>query len=168
MQGAEDQRQLGHPVTPSEPHPGGPRVPSPCLIPTRPNVPTSGRSPVSLHHTAPQHSHLLPPNHLPSVPTSVPMASTTKSADLPTWPVSKPGPQARTFCAPASGLTCTSKGLDTEGASVNVEKCPHQKSPSSLPAESQAAGSLLPPCRAQTGRQGCTVLTCGGWRSRPM
>lgn len=75
--------------------------PSPCLIPTLPSVPH---------------------RHLPNVPTSVPMASTTKSADLPTWPVSKPGPQARTFCAPASGLTCTSKGLGEGGAGVNTGK----------------------------------------------
>lgn len=34
---------------------------------------------------------------LPKVPTSVPMASTTKSADLPTMPVSRPGPHALTF-----------------------------------------------------------------------
>ena len=48
---------------------------------------------------------------VPSVPTSVPMASTTKSALFPTMPVSRPGPQALTFWGPASSLTWTSNGL---------------------------------------------------------
>lgn len=39
------------------------------------------------------------------------MASTTKSALLPTIPVSRPGPQALTFWGPASSLTWTSNGL---------------------------------------------------------
>src|SRR4029434_244466 len=46
---------------------------------------------------------------LPSVPTSVPMASTTKSADFPTIPVSRPGPHALTFSRPASSLTHTTE-----------------------------------------------------------
>lgn len=50
---------------------------------------------------------------VPSVPTSVPMASTTKSALFPTIPVSRPGPQALTFWGPASSLTWTSNGLKT-------------------------------------------------------
>ena len=140
------QKRLGHPerspitlpASPPQSHPFQ-RLshlntgPNSCLLPP-------SHSPVSLHYTTPRNSHL---GHLPSVPTSVPMASTTKSADLPTWPVSKPGPQARTFCMPASGLTCTSKGLGKEAAGVNIPRCPHQRYPSSLCSEPQAA--CLPP-----------------------
>lgn len=43
--------------------------------------------------------------HLPRDPTSEPTDSTTKSAERPTIPPWRPGPQARTFCMPASGPT---------------------------------------------------------------
>lgn len=113
------------------------------------HLPVSSRNSLALPPPDPSHPPLPTchhPSHLPSVPTSVPMASTTKSADLPTWPVSKPGPQARTFCTPASGLTCTSKGLGKEGAGVHAGSCPHQRySSPSLPSESQAARLPLPP-----------------------
>lgn len=84
MQGAEDQRQLGHPVTPPEPRPGGPRAPSPCLIPTRPNVPTSGRSPCP---------SITP---LPSIPTCC--HPTTYPVSPP--PCQWPPPQSRLTCPP--------------------------------------------------------------------
>lgn len=51
------------------------------------------------------------PGSPPRIPTSVPMVSTMKSADFPTMPVLRPGPQALTFWKPASGPTITSKGL---------------------------------------------------------
>lgn len=131
-------------------------------------VPQLTQCPICLTLTLPAFP-LLPPSHLPNVPTSVPMASTTKSADLPTWPVSRPGPQARTFCTPASGLTCTSKGLDQEGAGVSAGRCTHQGYPSCLPSESQVAHPSSHPVTAQTGwHQGSTGLTCGEWHSRPM
>lgn len=95
-------------------------------------------------HTSPQYSHFLAPSYLPSVPTSVPMASTTKSADLPTWPVSSPGPQARTFCVPASGLTWTSKGLGQRGSRCQCQQVPLPEAPSSPPSPCSLPPFLLP------------------------
>lgn len=113
---------------------------------------------------------LMPPSHLPSVPTSVPMASTTKSADLPTWPVSNPGPHARTFWAPASGLTWTSKGLRIKKELASVSgSAPVRDSPLLF---LQVSRSIFFSLQQTTQTGGCRqgggiVLTCGEWRSHP-
>lgn len=57
-------------------------------------------------------------SNLPSVPTLSPTASTTKSADFPTTPPSSPGPQALTFCWPASAPIFTSMGLKPENGLI--------------------------------------------------
>lgn len=84
---------------------------------------------------------------LPSVPTLSPTASTTKSADFPTTPPSSPGPQARTFCWPASGPTLTSIGLKNKQRVIKqVDKF-------------KQSSWVVPVC--------VCVCTCGGCAVRP-
>lgn len=173
--GSEGTRQLGLSGRYSTPPP----TPTRTLMshfPVHPDAPQHSHSlsPVNPLHpspcqTPPQHPYLLPPSHSPSVPTSVPMASTTKSADLPTWPVSKPGPQARTFCAPASGLTWTSKGLGQRGSWYQCQEVHLPRAPLLSSLKSPCSPPLLSPMlvRQEGMGWGGTVLTCGGWHSHP-
>lgn len=98
---------------PTKPHPTKPQSPSHAVIAVVSQEFVTSTAISKYFRRAKQ-------SNIPREPTSVPMDSTTKSADLPTIPSCSPGPQARTFWGPASWPMWTSKGLQEKEAQLET------------------------------------------------